>query len=106
MYLLNLCKQYTSKQYKTNQNWVNLKLANRNIRNEVLRAKLKYKDRLENEFSNMNTKQAFQKVRSLAGCEFRTMSRANSAIDPAQFVKELNSFYAVLTSRIFQLNVM
>ncbi len=41
----------------------------------------------------MNTKQGFQKVRSLEGCEFRTTSHANSAIDPAQFVKELY-FYA------------
>lgn len=31
--------------------------------------KLKFKDKLEHEFGNMNTKQAFQMVKSLTGCE-------------------------------------
>jgi len=44
------------------KNWVSLNMANRNIKNEIFRGKLKYKERLENELTNMNTKQAFQKV--------------------------------------------
>lgn len=42
----------------------------------------------------MNTKQAFKKVWTLTGWEFRTTSCANSATDPALFVKQLNAFYA------------
>ncbi len=83
------------------KNWVNLKLANCNIKNEVLRAKLKYKDRLENEFSNINTMQVFQKVRTLTGCKFRNTSCANSAIDPALFVKEPNALYASFDNQDF-----
>lgn len=40
----------------------------------------------------MNTKQAFQKVKILTGCE----SNSNTCIitDPESFAKELNTFYA------------
>ncbi len=66
-------------------NWEGLKLASRKIKNEVCRAKLKFKDKLESEFASMYTKQAFQKVKILTGCE----SKFNISVitDPESFAK-------------------
>lgn len=67
------------------KNWEGLKLANRKIKNEVYRAKLKFKDKLESEFASMYTKQAFQKDKILTGCE----SKSNISVitDPESFAK-------------------
>ncbi|KAK0135719.1 hypothetical protein N1851_028396 [Merluccius polli] len=60
-------KQSLKEKHKSfrHKDWASLKATNRNIRNEVFKAKLDYKNKLETEFSNMNTKQAFQKVKIL-----------------------------------------
>lgn len=81
------------------ENWVNLKLANRNIKNKALRARLKYKDKVGYEFANMNTKQAFQKVQILTGCELKATTCAIT--DPALFVRELNAFYGHFDNQDF-----
>ena len=72
------------------KDWVSLKAAQRNIRNAVFKAKLDYKNKLETEFSNMNTKQAFQKVKILTGCEPKSTCTVS---DPETFTKELNTFF-------------
>lgn len=81
-----------TKKYKAfaNDNLNDLKLANREVKNAVFKAKLKYKDKLEREFSNMNTKQAFQKVQTLTGCSPKPSTV--TTMDPVQFVGELNDF--------------
>ncbi|KAK0139949.1 hypothetical protein N1851_023110 [Merluccius polli] len=52
-------KQSLKEKHKSfrHKDWASLKATNRNIRNEVFKAKLDYKNKLETEFSNMNTKQ-------------------------------------------------
>lgn len=48
-----------------NKDWATLKTINRQIKNDIIRAKMEYKNKLEQEFTNMNTKQAFQKIKKL-----------------------------------------
>ncbi|KAJ8356701.1 hypothetical protein SKAU_G00194950 [Synaphobranchus kaupii] len=60
--------------------------------NDILQAKLKYKEKLEQEFSTMNTKEAFQKVRTLTGYDSKPMPSAIT--DPLSFAEDLNIFYA------------
>lgn len=74
------------------KDWESLKLANRKIKSEVFKTKMKFKDKLESEFANMNTKQAFQKVKILTGCE--SNSNTCTITDPESFAKELNTFFA------------
>lgn len=85
------------------KDWVSLKMANRNIRNEIFKAKLKYKNKLESEFASMDTKRAFQRVKTLTGCE--TKSNKCTITDPESFSKELNTFYTRLMSRTTPPNV-
>lgn len=47
--------------------WLLLRDINRSVENEIKKAKLAYKDKLEKDFSSMNTRQAFQKVKTLTG---------------------------------------
>ena len=85
-------KQSLKEKHKSfrHKDWASLKATNRNIRNEVFKAKLDYKNKLETEFSNMNTKQAFQKVKILTGCEPKSTCTVS---DPETFTKELNTFF-------------
>lgn len=47
------------------KDWASLKVAERSLKNEVLKAKLNYKNKVKEGFNRMNTKQAFQKVKTL-----------------------------------------
>ena len=64
---------------------------------DIIKAKHKYKDKLEQEFSTMNTKQAFHKVKILTG---QPPNQTQSTItDPTTFAATLNSFYARFDTR-------
>ena len=52
---------------------------------------MQYRDRLEQELSNMNTKQAFQKVKILTGQQ--TTQHNFTKTDPLNFANSLNSFF-------------
>jgi len=56
----------------------------------VFKAKLKFKDKLEQEFGNMNTKQAFRRVKTLTG--YQPKSNPCAITDTVSFAKELNTF--------------
>lgn len=73
------------------QDWDFLKSITKQIRDYIFNAKLRYKEKLELEFSTMNTKQAFQKVRTLTGQNRKTMSPARN--NPVTFIENLNTFY-------------
>ncbi len=72
--------------------WESLKLANRKIKNEVFKAKLKFKSKLGSEFASMKIKQAFHRVKILTGCKPKPNTCALT--DPELFAKELNTFFA------------
>ncbi len=74
------------------QDRVSLKLITRQIKNEIYKAKLRYKEKLELEFSTMNTRQAFQKVRTLTGLD--PQPRLAAINDPTTFAETLNTFYS------------
>ncbi len=74
------------------QDWVSLKLITRQIENEIYKAKLRYKEKLELEFNTMNTRQAFQKVRTLTGLD--PQPRLAAINDPTTFAETLNTFYS------------
>lgn len=82
---------------KENQNafkqkdWATLKILNRQTKNDIIKAKMQYRDRLEQEFRNVNTKQAFQKVKILTGQQTRQDSLTKT--DPLNFANSLNSFF-------------
>ena len=73
------------------QDWVSLKIISRQVKNDIIMAKLKYKEKLEQEFSTMNTKEAFQKVRTLTG--YDPKPKLAAITDPAKFAEDLNTFY-------------
>ncbi|KAL0168321.1 hypothetical protein M9458_036543, partial [Cirrhinus mrigala] len=73
------------------KDWVTLKILNRQIKNDIIRAKMQYKNKLEQEFSNMNTKQAFQKIKTLTGQEQNYHHQ--SSPDPLYLANTLNSFF-------------
>lgn len=73
------------------QNSTALKIINQDIKNEIIKAKLNYKLKLEQEFANMNTKQAFQGVRTLTG---QATKQTTCASEPITFANDLNHFYA------------
>ncbi|KAI2649485.1 RNA-directed DNA polymerase from mobile element jockey [Labeo rohita] len=73
------------------KDWVTLKILNRQIKNDIIRAKMQYKNKLEQEFSNMNTKQAFQKIKKLTGQEQN--HHHQSSPDPLYLANTLNSFF-------------
>lgn len=56
----------------------------------MLKAKLNYKNKAKEEFNRMNTKQAFQKVKTLTGREPKTSCTAS---DTETLSKDLNTFY-------------
>ncbi|KAK0144336.1 hypothetical protein N1851_017299 [Merluccius polli] len=74
------------------KDWLSLRDINCSVKKEIQKAKLAYKDKLEQDFSSMNTRQAFQKVKTLTG----TTSKASTPapIDPNAFTRNLNNFYA------------
>lgn len=61
------------------------------MKNEIKKAKLAYKDKLEHGFSSMNTRQAYQKLKSLTGSTSKTCI---SPTDPISFTTDLNNFFA------------
>lgn len=65
-----------------------LKNINQDITNEIFMAKNNYKNKLEQDFANMNTKQAFQRVTGQA------FKRTTCISDPTIFASNLNNFYA------------
>ncbi|KAL0178989.1 hypothetical protein M9458_024431, partial [Cirrhinus mrigala] len=73
------------------KDWATLKILNRQIKNDIIRAKMQYKHKLEQEFSNMNTKQAFQKIKKLTGHEQN--HHYQSSPDPLHLANTLNSFF-------------
>lgn len=73
------------------QDWDSLKSITKQIRDYIFNAKLGYKEKIELEFSTMNTKQAFQKVRTLTGQNRKIMSPARN--NPITFIENLNTFY-------------
>ena len=93
-------KQSLKEKHKSfrHKDWAGLEAANRDLRNEVLKAKLDYKNKLETEFSTMNTKQAFQKVKALTGCEPKSTCTVS---DPETFTKDLNIFYTRFDNQDF-----
>ena len=46
------------------KDWVSLKIIDKQIKNDIVKAKCRYKERIEHDFACMNTKQAFQKILS------------------------------------------
>lgn len=78
------------------KNRINLKTANRIIKNEIHREKLKFNDKLEYEFLYMHAKQAFQKLRTLTGCEPKA---STCAITDQQYLSGNSMHFShVLTS--------
>ncbi|XP_031153066.1 uncharacterized protein LOC116048234 [Sander lucioperca] len=76
------------------KDWASLKLLNRQTKNDIIKAKMKFKDKLEREVSNMNTKQAFQRVKILTGQEQK--QNHITAPDPLTSANTLNSLFAWL----------
>lgn len=74
------------------KDWESLKLANRKMKNEIFKAKLKFKDQLQSEFANMNIKQAFQKVKIHTG--FESKANTYTITDPESFAHELNTLFS------------
>ena len=70
------------------KDWVALSAANRAVKNEVFKAKLQYKNKLEQKFSSMNTRQAFQMAKTLTG----SAPRPSTPIPPEQG-HQLNIFF-------------
>lgn len=61
---------------------------NSSLRHAIQRAKLRYKDKVEEQASNKNAKQAFQKVRKLADYSDKLSPLAHD--DPFVFSNDLN----------------
>ena len=77
---------------------MSLKAANRRIKNDIFKAKLDYKHKLEAEFSTMNTKQAFQKVKTLTGGKPKSTCTES---DPETFTTALDKFYTRFDNQDF-----
>lgn len=73
------------------KDWLRLRDINRSVKNEITKSKLVYKNKLERDFSSMNTRQAFQKVRTLTGTTSRTCT---SPTDHISFTVVLKNFFA------------
>ena len=72
------------------RDWAALKIIDAQIKKDILEAKLKYKNDMEQEFRNMNTKEAFNKVKILTGGE--TKQKNCTTPDPLNFANTLNTF--------------
>ncbi|CAK6977839.1 RNA-directed DNA polymerase from mobile element jockey [Scomber scombrus] len=79
------------------QDWTSLKSITQQIKNDIFKAKLRYKEKLEQEFSTMNTKQAFQKVKTLTS--HNTKPTLPTITDPISFAENLNIFYTRFDTR-------
>lgn len=73
------------------KDWVSLKIKTREIKTEIFKAKLRYKEKLEQQFSTMNTKQAFQKVSALTNLDSKPSIL--EITNPISFAENLNTFY-------------
>ena len=73
---------------------------NKSLRPEISLAKRKYKKKIELEFATMNTKQAFQSLKRMAG---RSDATCASPPEPLSFVSELNKFYCRFDTSDFSL---
>ncbi|CAJ1059674.1 hypothetical protein DPX16_20559, partial [Xyrichtys novacula] len=73
------------------QDWNTVNTLNRQIKNDITKAKLRYKDRIEQEFSSINTRQAYQKIKTLTG-QAPSLGHKIST-NAATFADSLNSFY-------------
>lgn len=76
------------------KDWATLKVLKRQTENDIIKAKMQYRDRLEQEFSNINTKQAFQKVKILTGQQTRQHNFTNTDLTelcqlPEQFLQQV-----------------
>ncbi len=75
--------------------WLTLRDINRSVKNDIKKANtlyLAYKDKLEQDFSSMNTRQAFQKVRTHTGTTSKV--KVPILVDSHSFTRDLNHFYA------------
>lgn len=62
------------------------------MKNDIIKAKLRYKGRIEQDFTNINTKQAFQKIKALIG---QLVKQDHSTIiEPPTYVNTLNICYS------------
>ena len=68
-----------------------LKQANCQLQTDIKLAKQQYKDKVEAEFKNMNTKQAFNHLKNMAGTN--TKQSTTPPDDPLTFATQLNTFY-------------
>lgn len=87
-------KQKLAEKHKIFQckDWLSLKILDRQIKNDIIKEKLKYKEKIEHEFSTMNTKQAFKKIKILTG---QNGKQDHSTIsNPTTFANSLNTFYS------------
>ncbi len=72
------------------KDFAGLKIINRDIKREIYKAK-QYKNKLEQDCANTNTKQAFQRVKPLTG---QSIKQPICVADPITFATNLNHFYA------------
>jgi hypothetical protein len=66
---------------------------NKEARAEIRRAKLRYKDKVEEKFRNMNTKEAFQHLKTMTEDSDPKAVAQPTPGDPAAFAADLNTFY-------------
>ena len=78
-----------------------MKNAHRQLQTEISQAKQRYREKVENEFSCMNTKQAFAHLKKMSGCVYRLS--VPSTTDPLKFASDLNLFYNRFDTRDFSI---
>lgn len=65
----------------------------REVRSAVRQAKRNFKQKVEDEFSQMNTRAAFQHLKTMTDSGNSTCPRQPSVLDPLTFATDLNNFY-------------
>ena len=78
-----------------------MKNAHRQLQTEISQAKQRYREKVENEFSCMNTKQAFAHLKKMSGRLDRLS--VPSTTDPLKFASDLNLFYNRFDSHDFSI---
>ena len=78
-----------------------MKNAHRQLQTEISQAKQRYREKVENEFSCMNTKQAFAHLKKMSGRLDRLP--VPSTTDPLKFASDLNLFYNRFDSHDFSI---
>ena len=78
-----------------------MKNTHRQLQTEISQAKQRYREQVENEFSCMNTKQAFAHLKKMSGRVDRLS--VPSTTEPLKFASDLNLFYNIFDTRDFSI---